>query len=356
MNKNNRAYTVDDVVLCCIRKYPELYKSRVQVLRSLFLMIGTGEEWHKGRIESPKGAPIISSPYETIKRLREELSENIGKYPMFINDYLNENKVLEDTVNNAIKISKNKKVNFKALDEDIFHPRNIVKLIKPEADWVKWNFGYIYKESPICNLPDDIKPSWLEAARELLDILWHNQDRIMSGKEYLPEIENRLQNLEEKHRRLMKRRENLIDLRDRLNVGKPGRTRWPKITSPSDKEKRSKSEKDGNLQYFKNIVKISFQDSIAGFYSRRLAPFTCLVNNGATFFTLSSIDDSWYTAKFNRVLLKPEATSLCREFIRTIPHRGLWVKDFIKFFQDHGANGWDIQGSFKDDNKIFKQL
>jgi hypothetical protein len=38
--------------------------------------------------------------------------------------------------------------------------------------------------------------------------------------------------------------------------------------------------------------------------------------------------------------------------MRTIPHKGLKVKDFVEFFKNKEADYWDLEGNFEGDSEI----
>jgi len=47
----------------------------------------------------------------------------------------------------------------------------------------KFSFFPLFSSSAICNLPDDIKPDWLEAAKKMYEIMVANPDAMDGGEE-----------------------------------------------------------------------------------------------------------------------------------------------------------------------------
>ena len=52
--------------------------------------------------------------------------------------------------------------------------------------------------SAICNLPDDIKPDWLEAAETFYNIMIENRSMVEDAENNIPNIENRIKELKNK--------------------------------------------------------------------------------------------------------------------------------------------------------------
>jgi len=262
--------------------------------------------------------------------------------------------------------------------EDIKEEEEIIEKTTLKEDFLSmispiWRFTSLTPYCALYNLPDNIKSGYLKVARELYDLMWESPEYV-SGQELLPAISNRLKFLEEKQRRLQARRE---EQRKNFYNNWFGKNiiKWPEVenfTLPNDEVERKKvlkRKKDylekkahyahlekqyGISNYFNNTVKIEYNDAMRGFYRRRISPFTCTAfsTTKTTQFTLHTIDDSSYTAGFTRILPREEATPICREFMRTIPHKGLKVKDFVEFFKNKGADYWDLEGNFEGDNEI----
>lgn len=131
-----------------------------------------------------------------------------------------------------------------------------------------------------------------------------------------------------------------------------------------NKKEIKELERMGWRRCFRNPLKISYRDSQEGFGGKRVADFRCdirtLAKHAATMFWISGtadpidndsngmvIDTCDYVAIFPEIMTREKATSLCREFMRTIPTKGLYLNDFVKFFKDRGAKKW-LLGFLKD--------
>lgn len=331
--------------------------------------------WKKGRLVHIHGLVPMSDKVKALRDLKKDFDQkfsvdkrdkrkqvDVDKATETVMTYLHGVAVIE----NGSIIAKDKT----PLKEDLLFVDDYYKRQLSTS----WSFTILTVHCALFNLPDDIKPGYLKIARELYDLMWENPSRIRGRKDLLPYVGNRLQFLEEKQRRLQERREEQRKNFYNYWFG-DSITKWPEVenfTLPDDEVKRKevlKRKKDylekkahyahleklyGISNYFNNTVKIEYNDAISGFYRRRISPFTCRAfsTTNTTLFTLHTIDDSVYTAGFTRILPRAEATSICREFMRTIPHKGLKVKDFVEFFKNKEADYWDLEGNFEGDSEI----
>lgn len=348
-NKNKRAkgpwvaYTPEDTVIYSIRTYPSMYVDKFLIYDHLFCVIGNGYDWKKGRLESVSGISIVPDIESSINAFKKSIKEDIANFSPELKsigdldelvrtclDSYRESKDEEkksgiELIRKSYTLAKASKPNFERID----------KFMNEKFRNEKFMFYPLSEYSRICCLPDDIKPSWLKAAREFYEILFENQDRI-ENPEWLPKIEVRILELEAKRRRLEERREEAISYFYSLPCGKDKRWVIP-------------SCKDDEHQCFQNTVKLSEKDIDNGFYHERVNPFYCNLYDDCTVFGLRTRDDGCLNMSFPP-MERCRATSLCRELMRTIPKSGLVLQSFVDFFKEKGAIDWDIEGIDVDVN------
>jgi hypothetical protein len=336
------AYTPEDTVIYSIRTYPDMYMDKFLVYNQLFCVIGNGYDWKKGRLESVSGVNIVPDIESSINAFKKSIKEDTDE----------QKKLGIELIRKSYTLSKASKPNFKRIDE--------FRSLKFRDE--KFMFYPLSEYSSICCLPDDIKPAWLRAAREFYEILFENQDRV-ENPEWLPKIEVRILELEAKRRRLEERREAQQKLMLNFTIGRYEyrhfrHPKYPIFHLPEDNKAREEYRKEkermrkadmgiGYFLIFKNQIKVSTKD-ISFFYGRRVNEFMCYLykmDKDTSWYTFSipTIDDGCCKATLINIST-PTARSICREFIRTIPKKGIEIKSFKNFFEGIGADiyieGW----------------
>jgi hypothetical protein len=214
--------SVEQTVRNDLLLWPSIHVNRFSVLHHLFCVIGNGFEWKNGElVETGLKESRDVSIEEAIKRIiDDELSiKDILSY-MFLGMLSNVKEkglpFIKDELVNIVDVERKRiisdindlvSMSFR-IDErqaDMSYPSwkkypyHTVELYK--KDEVK--YYPICEYSRICNLPDDIKPDWLIAARDMYNFIVHNPQYIDENykedfDEYLPKIKARLEELENK--------------------------------------------------------------------------------------------------------------------------------------------------------------
>lgn len=155
----------EEQIQACFDLYPDLFQHRWEVLEHLFCHYGTGYHWENGELIS------CSKEYKNLKVIlpedgvakpnkeytKEKIKEEYRRLKKELGHYYQEYKNL-----GIDKLAK------KYSDEGLLNmAMNLVLKRKPYLA-----FGDLWKEgSPLLNLPEDIKPDWLEGARETIKLL-----------------------------------------------------------------------------------------------------------------------------------------------------------------------------------------
>ena len=158
--------------------YPRQNVDELDVLNQLFFVLGNGYRWVDGELVD-KYSGSFEKQYEKVKAQRALHNEGIKKLDIILHDDLFES---ED-----YKLEQNKqraeRTEYRLRDgRDPNGPSNIYP---------------IYDLSEIMNLPDDIKPDWLEAAKKAIQ--YANEGKwILTGtdKSYILKAEQRIKEIE----------------------------------------------------------------------------------------------------------------------------------------------------------------
>ena len=214
--------SVEQTVRNDLLLWPSIHVNRFSVLHHLFCVIGNGFEWKDGElVETGLKESKDVSIEEAIKRIiDDELSiKDILSYMflgMLSNDKEKASPFIEETKLNILEgerkriisdindlISLTFRIDERQADMSFpsykKYPYHMVELYK--SGYVK--FYPICEYSRICNLPDDIKPDWLIAARDMYNYIVYNPQYIDKDykavfDKYLPKIKARLEELENK--------------------------------------------------------------------------------------------------------------------------------------------------------------
>ena len=214
--------SVEQTVRNDLLLWPSILVNRFNVLHHLFCVIGNGFEWKDGElVESGLKESKEFSIEDGIKKIIDDgLSINELTAYIYLGMCSNDNEkipsIILEKLQNVANTERERIINkindmvaltFR-IDErqaDMSYPSyerypyHTVELYKES----KVEFYPICEYSRICNLPDNIKPDWLIAARDMYNFIIHNPQYIDERfkedfDEYLPKIKARLEELENK--------------------------------------------------------------------------------------------------------------------------------------------------------------
>ena len=178
----------------CLMMYPGIFPNALTVYDHLFCVIGNGYRWENGElVDSNDKEDMLKDA--VIKTLKFHLFES----PMNSFDSIAELGV--DFVKRRLKF--NYETTIKEIEMIFDTDRRMQDFSFENAD--KY-FGYANVEekytlydlseySKICNLPDDIKKDWLEAAEIFYKFILEHRDRIEDKHNLLPKVGERIQEL-----------------------------------------------------------------------------------------------------------------------------------------------------------------
>ena len=165
-----------DSVINSMREYPSISGNKLDVYDHLFLTIGNGYDWVNGELIEPSNEkPNVISIEEAIDNLfNDEYRIDLTTDRMFfyIGELNKEEKVVKESLQYDLKryaqdvktiINAEKLVN-----QSLFEIEPIISLEGLEPECTLYPLS---KYSKIMNIPDDIKPEWLDGIKELMDYL-----------------------------------------------------------------------------------------------------------------------------------------------------------------------------------------
>lgn len=165
-----------DSVINSMREYPSISGNKLDVYDHLFLTIGNGYDWVNGELIEPSNEkPNVISIEEAIDNLfNDEYRIDLTTDRMFfyIGELNKEEKVVKESLQYDLKryaqdvktiINAEKLVN-----QSLFEIEPIISLEGLEPECTLYPLS---KYSKIMNIPDDIKPDWLDGIKELMDYL-----------------------------------------------------------------------------------------------------------------------------------------------------------------------------------------
>lgn len=190
--------------------FPYIFHNALEAYDHFFLVVGNGYEWKNGQLVSHE---------DKKPNLREAIQKEIKttlKDDIFDLDFYNASKDIFESDTEAInyffetsKKMKEHEVNgllkrvdmifntdermtdfsFEAIENEITYKTSLNE---------KFMFYPISKYSEICNLPDNIKKDWLEAAERFYNFMLEHKDRVEDPKNFIPRIGERIKELKEK--------------------------------------------------------------------------------------------------------------------------------------------------------------
>ena len=196
-----------DSVINSMREYPSISGNKLDVYDHLFLTNGNGYDWVNGELIEPSNEkPNVISIEEAIDKLfNDEFRIDLITDRMFfyIGELNKEEKVVKESLQyDLVRYAQDVKtiVNAeKAVNQSLFEIEPIISLdgLEPEC------FLYpLCEYSKIMNIPDNIKPDWLDGIKELMDYLLNSD--FPSVVEYRTTYKNELNQVVERIENLIK--------------------------------------------------------------------------------------------------------------------------------------------------------
>ena len=190
-----------DSVINSMREYPSISGNKLDVYDHLFLTIGNGYNWVNGELiaKFDKRLNVISIEEAIDKLFNDEYRIDLTTDRMFfyIGELEKEEKVVKESLQYDLKryaqdvktiINAEKLVN-----QSLFEIEPIISLdgLEPECTLYP-----LYEYSAIMNIPNDIKPDWLDGIKELIDYLLNSD--FPSVVEYRTTYKNELNQVVER--------------------------------------------------------------------------------------------------------------------------------------------------------------
>lgn len=165
-----------DSVINSMREYPSISGNKLDVYDHLFLTIGNGYDWVNGELIEPSNEkPNVISIEDAIDNLfNDEYRIDLTTDRMFfyIGELNKDEKVVKESLQYDLKrYAQNVKTIINAeklVNQSLFEIEPIISLEGLEPECILYPLS---KYSKIMNIPDDIKPDWLDGIKELMDYL-----------------------------------------------------------------------------------------------------------------------------------------------------------------------------------------
>ena len=190
-----------DSVINSMREYPSISENKLDVYDHLFLTIGNGYYWVNGELIDPYNKKVnIMSIEDAIDNLfndESRLDLTTDRMFFYIGELNKGEKVVKQSLQYDLKryaqdvktiINAEKLVN-----QSLFEIEPITSLDGLEP---KCTLYPLSKYSEIMNIPDDIKPDWLNGIKELMEYLLNSE--FPSVVEYRTTYKNELNQVVER--------------------------------------------------------------------------------------------------------------------------------------------------------------
>ena len=195
---------VQDQLRKSLLNFPMLFPNALSVYDHLFCVIGNGYEWKDGELvhsgEENKRFSNMTVKDAVLALLQEALVDDWKDETSTVRQFAKAYEPLDDLSNYIARHGENVVENVKG----IFDVENRIKDFSiPTFKGLKFyngefKFYPISKYSAICNIPDDIKPDWLQAIIQFIDIMVANPDRVDDPECLFPEVKERVRELYDK--------------------------------------------------------------------------------------------------------------------------------------------------------------
>lgn len=188
-----------DTMLRYIRLCPLNTKNKLDIYNQFFLVLGNGYEWNDGELVDVYGNNKILTIEEAIE------NELLDEFNLTLfNRSVNRNIRMYDISSSECKekIRERLKRYYKNI-QTILHAEDIINHnIVINEDKRDFNFYTLTTDSAIMNIPDNIKPDWLDGIKELMDYLLNSD--FPNVVEYRTKFENELNQVVERIENLIK--------------------------------------------------------------------------------------------------------------------------------------------------------
>lgn len=196
-----------DSVINSMREYPSISGNKLDVYDHLFLTNGNGYDWVNGELIEPSNEkPNVISIEEAIDKLfNDEFRIDLTTDRMFfyIGELNKDEKVVKESLQYDLKrYAQDVKtiVNAeKAVNQSLFEIEPIISLDGLEPECILYPLS---QYSKIMNIPDDIKPDWLDGIKEMMNYLLNSD--FPSVVEYRTTYKNELNQVVERIKNLIK--------------------------------------------------------------------------------------------------------------------------------------------------------
>jgi hypothetical protein len=182
-----------DTMLRHIRLCPLNTKSKLDIYNHLFLVLGNVYEWNEGELVEVYGNNKILTIEEAIE------NELLNEFHLTLfNRSINRNIRIHNISSSECKdkIRERLKRYYKNI-QTILHAEDIINHeIDINEDKREFNFYRLTTDSAIMNIPDNIKPDWLDGIKELMDYLLNSD--FPNVVDYRTKFENELNQVVER--------------------------------------------------------------------------------------------------------------------------------------------------------------
>lgn len=164
----NKTMNLKDTMLSYIRLCPLNTKNKLDIYNQFFLVLGNGYEWNDGELVDVYGNNKILTIEEAIE------NELLDEFNLTLfNRSVNRNIRMYDISSSECKekIRERLKRYYKNI-QTILHAEDIINHnIVINEDKRDFDFYSLTTYSAIMNIPDNIKPDWLDGIKELMNYL-----------------------------------------------------------------------------------------------------------------------------------------------------------------------------------------
>ena len=183
--------TVKGTVRENLLNYPLLFKNALDVYDQLFCVIGNGYKWKDGELVSTSLNKVVKTKAGAVfYQIKNLITDRMQWKALRLVGPVNATRAImrrwRMSVSRILDIDKNI-ADFSIKDDE--------EMAKHFKDY-RFSFYPLFSSSQICNLPDDIKPDWLDAAKRMYGIMAANPDAMDGGEEWLPVIKERIEEIE----------------------------------------------------------------------------------------------------------------------------------------------------------------
>lgn len=194
-----------DKVINSMREHPSISENKLQVYDHLFLTNGNGYDWENGELVEQYNKTIdvisIEDAIDNLFNDENRIDLTTDRMFFYIGELNKDEKVVKKSLQYDLKrYAQNVKTIINAeklVNQSLFEIEPIISLdgLKSEC------FLYpLCEYSEIMNIPDDIKPDWLNGIKELMDYLLNSE--FPSVVEYRTKFKNELNQVVERIKEL----------------------------------------------------------------------------------------------------------------------------------------------------------